>query len=139
MAHYAFLDDNNIVTEVIVGVNENNTDDLPNGFDSWEAFYLTQRPNASDCKRTSYNTRLGAHTGGGSAYRGNFAGIGMKYDETNDIFIAQKPFNSWTLNTTDCCWEAPIDYPTDGNFYLWDEEVYDNDTSNPKVAGWVEQ
>jgi hypothetical protein len=116
MAHYAFLDDNNIVTQVIVGRDE---DDLPEGITDWEVYYgekMGQR-----CLRTSYNTVAGVHTGGGEAYRGNYAGIGFKYDETLDAFIAPQPFPSWTLNEATYSWEAPVAYPEDGGVYVWNE------------------
>ena len=75
MAHYAFINDNNIVTEVIVGIDEDNTTDLPEGFADWEAWYADFR--GQTCKRTSYNTSANAHTDGGTAFRGNYAGIGL--------------------------------------------------------------
>lgn len=113
MAHYAFLDENYIVTEVIVGKDESNFD--------WERHYGDIRGQL--CKRTSYNTIGGVHTTGGTPFRKNYAGIGFTYDETRDAFIPPKPFNSWILNETSCCWEAPIAYPNDGNLYSWNEET----------------
>lgn len=116
MAHYAFIDDNNIVTQVIVGRDE---DDLPEGITDWEIYYgekMGQR-----CLRTSYNTVAGTHTGGGEAYRGNYAGIGFKYDEALDAFIAPQPYPSWTLNEATYSWEAPVAYPEDGGVYVWNE------------------
>lgn len=130
MAHYAFIDENNIVTEVIVGKDENN-----DGVD-WEEYYGNVRNQT--CKRTSYNTIGNQHNNGGTAFRGNFAGIGFKYDSVNDVFIPPKPYDSWTLNSNTWMWEAPIDYPTDDNIYIWDESVYQSDTSNPKTLGWVQ-
>ena len=105
MAHYAFLNDNNIVTEVITGVDEDAKDDLPSEFDSWEEFYADFR--GQTCKRTSYNTIGNEHTDSGTAYRGNYAGIGYTYDEDEDVFIAPKPYSKWTLNETTWLWEAP--------------------------------
>ena len=113
MAHYAFLDENYIVTEVIVGKDESNFD--------WERHYGDIRGQL--CKRTSYNTIGGVHTTGGTPFRKNYAGIGFTYDETRDAFIPPKPFNSWILNETSCCWEAPIAYPNDENLYSWNEET----------------
>ena len=86
MAHYAFINDNNIVTEVIVGVDEDAKDDLPDEFDSWEAFYGDFR--GQTCKRTSYNTLGNEHNDSGTAYRGNYAGIGYTYDTSNDVFLS---------------------------------------------------
>ena len=119
MAHYAFLNDNNIVTEVITGVDEDAKDDLPSEFDSWEEFYADFR--GQTCKRTSYNTIANAHSDSGTAYRGNYAGIGYTYDETNDVFISPKPFNSWTIDESTWTWEAPEAYPDDGKDYVWND------------------
>lgn len=115
MAHYAFLNMQNIVTEVIVGKDE--TD----GPTNWEMHYGNFREQV--CKRTSYNTRGGVHINGGVPFRKNYAGIGYTYDETRDAFIPLKPFNSWTLNEDSCLWEAPVAYPEDGQMYTWNEET----------------
>jgi len=115
MAHYAFLNEENIVTEVIVGKNE--TD----GNIDWEVHYGDIRGQV--CKRTSYNTKGGVHSGDGTPFRKNYAGVGYKYDETRDAFIEPQPFNSWTLNEDSCQWEAPTAYPTDGQQYTWNEET----------------
>jgi hypothetical protein len=135
MAHYAFIDNNDIVTEVIVGIDEDSTDTLPEGYTSWEDWYLTQRPGASACKRTSYNTIANSHSGDGTAFRGNYAGIGFTWDETNNVFYPPQPYGSWTLSS-DWVWEAPIDYPDDGNNYIWNENAYQADTADPKTEGW---
>lgn len=116
MAHYAFIDENNIVTQVIVGRDE---DDLPEGITSWEEYYGARHNQV--CLRTSYNTRAGEHTGGGTPFRGNYAGIGYEYREDLDAFIPPQPFGSWTLNESCYCWEAPVAYPTDGEDYIWNE------------------
>ena len=122
MAHYAFLNDQNLVIEVITGIDEDQTDDLPEGSSSWEEFYLTMRPAAEACKRTSYNTFGNDHKeDDGTAFRGNYAGIGYTYDETNDVFIAPKPYASWILSESTWLWEAPEDYPDDGKDYVWNE------------------
>ena len=113
MAHYAFLDGNYIVTEVIVGKDENNFD--------WERHYGDLRGQL--CKRTSYNTIGGVHKEGGTPYRKNYAGIGYTYDPVRDAFIPSKPYNSWVLNEDSCLWEAPIPYPTDSKQYSWNEET----------------
>ena len=120
MAHYAFLDDNNIVTEVIVGKNEGE-----DGID-WEQHYGDFRGQV--CKRTSYNTQAGVHTSGGTPYRKNYAGIGYSYDPVRDAFVPPKPYASWSLNETSCIWESPVAYPTDGNPYTWNEETTSWDT-----------
>ena len=74
-------------------------------------------------KQTSYNTRGGVHLLGGTPFRKNYAGIGFKYDQYRDAFIAKQPFNSWTLNEDTCIWEAPVAYPDDGKQYDWNEET----------------
>lgn len=109
MAHYAFLDENNIVTEVIVGIEET---ELIEGLHP-EIWYGNFRGQA--CKRTSYNGNI----------RKNYAGIGFTYDEQRDAFIPPQPFPSWNLNEDTCQWEAPVLYPNDGIIYKWDEEAGD--------------
>lgn len=125
MAHYAFLNENNIVTEVIVGIDEkeNNTD--------WEQHYGNFRGQV--CKRTSYNTIGGQHNSGGTPFRKNYAGIGYSYDETLDAFIPPKPFNSWILNDETCLWEAPVSYPNDGSSYVWNEETQSWEKVSPQI------
>lgn len=117
MAHYAFIDDNNIVVEVITGRDEGDT---TGGVTDWEAWYESQRQGLI-CKRTSYNTVGGDHLYGGVAYRKNYAAKGMTYDSERDAFIAQKPFPSWLLNEATCIWEAPKPKP-DG-LWEWNEEA----------------
>jgi hypothetical protein len=112
MAHYAFLDVNNIVTEVITGKNEGE-----DGVD-WEQWYGEFRGQV--CKRTSYNTIGGQHPEG-KPFRKNYAGIGYTYDAQRDAFIQPQPFSSWTLNEDTCLWDPPVPMPTDGQFYHWDE------------------
>jgi hypothetical protein len=107
MAHYAFLDDNNVVTEVITGIDET---ELIEGLDT-EIWYGNFR--GQTCKRTSYNNN----------YRKNYAGIGYYFDETRDAFIAPKSYDSWIFNEETCQWKPPVAYPTDGVMYQWDEET----------------
>jgi hypothetical protein len=102
MAHYAFLDENNIVTEVIVGIDET---ELIEGLDT-ETWYGNFRGQV--CKRTSYNHRI----------RKQYAGIGYFYDEVANVFIAPQPYPSWLLNEN-FDWQPPTPKP-DGDFY-WDE------------------
>ena len=117
MAHYAFLDENNIVTEVITGKDEN---DLQDGITDWEVWYGDFRGQV--CKRTSYNTRGGVHLTGGVPFRMNYASIGGQYDPVRDAFIPVKPFPSWVLDEEKCVWEPPVERPTNGNYY-WDENT----------------
>jgi len=113
MAHYAFLDTNNIVTEGIVGKDEGE-DNI-----DWEQHYGKFR--GQTCKRTSYNTSAGVHKSGGTPYRKNYAGIGYTFDSNRNAFIPPKLFASWSLNETSCVWDAPTPMPTDGKIYRWDE------------------
>lgn len=115
MAHYAFLDENNIVTEVIVGKEENEE-----GI-NWETHYGAFRNQV--CKRTSYNTSGNKHSNGGVPFRKNYAGIGFTYDAQRDAFIPPKPFNSWVLDEETCLWIAPVPIPNDGKFYTWNEQT----------------
>lgn len=125
MSHFAKLDENNIVTFVTVGRQED---------DGLEA-ELTART-GDVYKQTSYNTRGGVHydpeTGQPSAdqskaLRFNYAGIGFTYDADRDAFIPPKPYESWVLNEDTCLWEAPIPVPAEGK-WNWDEES----------QGWIE-
>ena len=100
MAHYVFLDDNNVVTEVITGIDET---ELIEGLspEEWYGNFRGQR-----CIRTSYNNNI----------RKQYAGIGFTYDDSADVFVAPQPFPSWSLDAN-YDWQAPIDYPADGKFY----------------------
>ena len=118
MAHYAFLNENNVVTEVIVGRDE---DEVVDGISDWEAYYGEFR--GQTCKRTSYNTQAGQYIGDGTPFRKNYAGIGYTYDADRDAFIPPKPFDSWVLNDDTCVWDAPVAYPDDGQAYSWDEDT----------------
>ncbi len=113
MAHYAFLDENNVVTEVIVGKDEGE-----DGID-WEQHYGEFRGQV--CKRTSYNTIGGIHTNGGTPFRKNYAGIGYTYNAVRDAFIPPQPYESWVLDDVTCQWTAPVAMPSDGGRYLWNE------------------
>ena len=102
MAHYAFLDMANVVTEVIVGRNEGDTNT------NWELQYQDVRKQV--CKRTSYNTSGSVHSGDGTPYRKNYASKGYTYDFGRDAFIPPKPHESWILNEITCTWDAPVDW-----------------------------
>lgn len=120
MAHYAFLDENNIVTDVIVGRDEH---EIVNGISDWEEHYGSIRNQI--CKRTSYNTIAGKHTDGGVPFRKNYAGIGFSYDPIRDAFIPPKPHASWTVDEYSCVWVPPIPQPanTETSFFRWNEET----------------
>ena len=118
MAHFAEIDENNIVLQVTV---INNDDIMVNGEENEQKgieVCKTIYPNSNRWVQTSYNR----------SFRKNHAGIGYSYDEQRDAFIPPKPYPSWVLNETTCWWEAPIVSPfngTDGKFYAWDEDIKD--------------
>ncbi len=107
MAHFAQIDENNIVINVLVAEQEFINSGVVGDPSRWI--------------QTSYNTYGGIHRLGGTPLRKNYAGIGCSYDTSRDAFISPKPFNSWVLNEDTCLWEAPIPMPTDGKMYRWDE------------------
>ena len=139
MAHFAQLDGNNIVTQVIV-VGNSDTADV-NGVESESigvAFCQSLLGAETNWKQTSYNGNM----------RGNYAGIGMKYMTgvatlgvgSTDVFISEQPHASWTISTTEARWEAPLTEPTltdeqraAGSYYAWDESAYQADNS----TGWT--
>lgn len=117
MSHFAKLDENNIVTFVTKGRQE----------DDGKEQELCDRT-GDVYRQTSYNTHGGVHYTNGvpsvdqtKAFRKNYAGIGYTFDEGRDAFIPPQPFESWVLNEDTCLWEAPVAYPTDGEMYMWDE------------------
>ena len=126
MSHFAKLDENNVVTFVTVGRQED---------DGLEA-ELTART-GDVYRQTSYNTHGGIHyttddegnrvpsEDQSKALRKNYAGIGFTYDEARDAFIPPQPFESWLLDEDTCLWVAPVPYPTDGEAYVWDEDAGD--------------
>lgn len=121
MAHYALIDENNIVKHVITGVDENiiQTDldgkQVGGSSEAWEEFYASLPWfSGLTCKRTSYNGNI----------RRRYAGIGFSYDPINDVFIAPQPFPSWSLNAN-FDWQPPKLRPNDGLIYSWDEEEKD--------------
>lgn len=111
MAHWAEIDNDNVVTRVIVTSN----DKPGEGYD-----WLVKHFGGTWIK-TSYNTQAGVHRTGGTPLRKNFAGIGYTYDASLDAFIPPKDFDSWVLNENTCQWEPPIAYPEDEKIYNWDE------------------
>jgi hypothetical protein len=116
MAHYALLDENNIVVGVITGRDENEIiDDISN----WEEHY--SQITGFNVKRTSYNTYCNEHLNNGVPFRKNYAIIGGVYDEERDAFYAQQPYPSWILNEQTFQWDSPIPYPDDNKGYNWNE------------------
>lgn len=112
MAHFAQLDENNIVVQVIVGVDEPH---------DGEAIYF--QTTGKVWKKTSYNTIGGAHSLGGTPLRKNYAGIGYSYDPDRDAFIPPQPYASWGLDEQTCQWDSPVQYPNDNKKYGWDEQT----------------
>jgi len=109
MAHFAKLDENNVVTEVIV---IHNNELLDNGVESEsKGIAFCQSLFGGNWKQTSYNGNI----------RKNFAGVGMTYDSEKNAFIPFKPFTSWVLDEDTCQWQAPVAYPNDGKKYAWSE------------------
>jgi hypothetical protein len=119
MAHYAIIGTKNNVIQVITGVDE--TEETPNGFVDWEDYY--ESIYKIKVRRTSYNTINNNHMLDGTPFRGNYARIGYIWDEENEVFYSQKPYDSWVLNTDIWAWEAPIAYPDDTIQYQWNEEL----------------
>lgn len=109
MAHYAYLDENNIVTQVIVGKDEN--EPTPEGYSSWEHYY--------GAIRTSYNTYANEHIKGGVPFRKNYASPGFRYDPDFDAFIPPQPYPSWKLDYNTFQWVSPIPKPEQIEGYIW--------------------
>ena len=135
MAHFAQLDSNNVVTQVLVVNNADILDDSNVEQESLGVTFLQNLLGANTVwKQTSYNGNM----------RKNYAGIGYTYDSGRDSFIPPQPYNSWVIDETTCLWEAPIDRPTltqaqidAGSYYAWDETAHQADTADPKTIGWV--
>jgi hypothetical protein len=136
MAHYALLDDNNYVVNVVV-IDNNDSPDEATGVAFCQNLF-----GGGNWKKTSYNTRGNVHSQGGTPFRKNYAGIGYYYDSTLDAFHERQPYPSWILNTSTCLWEAPVPYPSDGNNYIWNEAttswvlfIYTDGSSNTANSG----
>lgn len=112
MAHFAELDQNNIVQRVIVVANKDTADATGVEKESIGAAFC-ERLLGGTWKQTSYNGNM----------RKNYAGVGFAYDAGRDAFIPPQPYPSWVINETTCQWEAPVPYPTDGKVYGWDEQT----------------
>ena len=117
MAHYAFMDSDNVVVKVITGVDETETQDdngtvVGGSGEAWEAFYAAQPWHEGlTCKRTSYNSNI----------RKQYAGIGYSYDAAADVFVAPQPYASWTLDSSHD-WQAPVARPAEG-MWSWNEDT----------------
>ena len=113
MAYFAKLKNENVIEVHIVSNDVAPSEQA--GIDFLKNLYNT----GDVWKQTSYNTKAGIHTLGGTPFRKNFAAVGHTYDESRDAFIPSKPYNSWILNETTCAWEPPIPYP--GASLIWNE------------------
>jgi hypothetical protein len=127
MAHFAQIDKNNIVIDVVVVPNEQEHRGQEYLSESWTGTIidgkLTRVQRGGTWIQTSYNTRAGKHIKGGTPFRKNYAGIGYTYDSQRDAFIPPKKYQSWILDEETCLWNAPVPYPNDGNKYTWDEST----------------
>ena len=123
MAHFAQLDDNNVVTQVIVVANSDTAD--ANGVEKeYIGAAFCERLFGGTWKQTSYNGNI----------RKNYAGIGYDWDEARNAFVPPKPFASWVLDENTCQWKAPIPMPTDGKMYSWNEGTQAWDEVAPMAA-----
>lgn len=144
MAHFARLDSNNVVTQVIVVGNDDTSDNNGVENENIGIGFCQQILGANTTwKQTSYNRTM----------RGNYAGIGMTYMTnvatlgvgSTDVFIDQQPHASWTISTTEASWVSPLgaiptlteEQEAADSHYTWDESAYQADTSDPKTAGWI--
>lgn len=114
MAHFAQIDENNIVTQVLVVGDDQES--------RGQDFLANDLGLGGTWIKTSYNTHGGVHSNGGTPLRKNYAGIGYTYDAGRDAFIPPKPFNSWVLDEDTCLWNAPTPMPTEGGPYMWVED-----------------
>jgi hypothetical protein len=134
MAHFAKINNSNIVEKVIVVSNDVATTEQA-GVDFINNLYKTN----DVWKQTSYNTYGGVHRLGGTPFRKNYAGINFIYDQTRDAFIEPQPFNSWILNESTCLWEAPVVFPETYTQGLIDKEnnpVKDSYIWNETIQNW---
>ena len=118
MANFCKLNSDNIVQDVVVVSNDIATTEQA-GVDFLNNLYGTN----DVWKQTSYNTYANVHTLGGTPFRKNYGSIGFTYNETIDVFVAPKTYDSWVLNETKWVWEPPVAYPNDGNEYDWNENT----------------
>lgn len=112
MAHFAEIDENNIVKRVIV-VSNADTSDASGVEKEHIGAAFCERLLGGVWKQTSYNGN----------FRKNYAGIGYSFDANRNAFIPPKPFNSWIINEETCRWDPPTPMPTDGKMYRWDEDT----------------
>ena len=121
MAHYAIININNIVESVFVGMEEDDTTNLPEKYATWEEYYSDTI--GATVLRTSYNTVNGQHIEGGDPFRGNYASVNDIYDPEYDVFYEPKPYDNWLLDYSKWLWKPPVDLPDDYETvtYSWDQ------------------
>jgi hypothetical protein len=124
MAHYAVLDENNIVTGVYVGKPEDEVvmDATGNPID-WEVYYGAKRTSYNTCGGTHYQQNGEPSPDQSKSFRKNYAGIGYTYDSIRDAFIPPQPYPSWVLDEVSCQWVAPIDTPLPNRMWNWNEDT----------------
>jgi hypothetical protein len=122
MANFAEIDENNIVIRVLVTDNNDENGD--------EGLQMLNQVFGGTWVKASYNTVAGVHKRGGIPFRKNFPGAGYIYDEDRNAFYTPKPFESWVLNEDTCVWNAPVEYPIDGQKYFWNEDTLSWELNN---------
>jgi hypothetical protein len=127
MAHWAQINENNLVTQVLVTDNED-----PNGDEGYQFLIDTF---GGTWIQTSYNTMNNVHLLGGIPLRGNYAGVGFIYNETLDFFMKPKPFDSWVANEATADWVAPIPQPDFA--HVWNEEIEDWELGDAPYVSWT--
>ncbi len=144
MAHFAKLDDNNVVEQVIVVSNDDIKDNTGTEIESIGVAFCQKLLGAdTNWKQTSYNGN----------FRGNYAGIGYTYATnvatlgvaSTDVFLPQQPHASWSVGVNTASWYSPLGNPptlttaevTAGKYYIWDEDAHQADTASPKTVGWA--
>ena len=131
MAHFAKIDENNFVINVVTLNDSEMLDSENNPSETVGQNYLQTHNNwpSNLWIQTSYNTKEGKHLLGGTPFRGNYAVVGGTWDSVNNIFLPEKPYSSWVKNTTEARWQSPIGDPptltdeqlTAASYYAWDE------------------
>jgi len=122
MAHFAQIDENSKVIQVIV-VDTRDTSTADGIEKESIGVAFCERLIGGTWIKTSYNTQAGVHTQGGDPLRGNYAGVGYTYDSTHDVFYPPQPFPSWTISAPTWTWMAPVPMPNDDKSYEWNEDA----------------
>ena len=124
MAHFAEINDSNVVLRILVVDDKDTQDEDGNEVESIGAKFLSDTLGLGGTwKRTSYNTHKGVHVLGGTPFRKNPARIGGIYDEARDAFHLPQPYPSWTLDEDTCWWDSPVGPQPEGGLYEWNEDI----------------